>query len=374
MELGNLVNLRVGSSPGPCQARQIRETGLGHPVGFAMSDNNDLKRILPPDGNLDFELVGHSARAGRMPVHSFKIRTTLESGERRDITEHVATALDRKLNVNGALIEGGSSYYKPDAIAGSLAVELYEQDRYEHTFKVRTEDGVSDAEKQKHKHTINLREAVMRSETAIVQTLLAEGADPNAPHQYGETLLHLVGRRDYSVGHVDSGETARALLKSGANPNAARLEDDSTPLHKARSATVAYALLEAGADLTIKNSLGETPLHTMVASGFDESVVARAIQLGADINARNDAGCTPLFNVSTPEQAIALLNLGADPTISDKQGRTANQVQREKETIEVIESGIVRRNLEVAAMQSRPQSDLASPDEARARRSRGRSL
>ena len=44
-----------------------------------MSSNHELKNILPPTGNLDFELVGHSARAGRMPVHSFKIRTTLGS-------------------------------------------------------------------------------------------------------------------------------------------------------------------------------------------------------------------------------------------------------------------------------------------------------
>jgi hypothetical protein len=235
-----------------------------------MSDNNDLKRILPPNGNLDFELVGHSARAGRMPVHSFKIRTTLESGERVDITEHVAMELDRKLNSNGALNEGGMGYYKPDAIAGSLAESLYDQDRYKHSFRVRTEDAASEEEKRKHELLVGLRKAVEHNNTDQVEDFLAQGADPNGRDRYGRTALHTVSNEK-----------------------------------------VAQVLLSSGADVTLKDAWGKTPAEANLYSG--------------------------------PKKII--------------QSATNR---------EVLAS--------VAGASSSRYSDLASPDEAWARRSRGRSL
>ncbi|RYZ23850.1 MAG: hypothetical protein EOO16_03130 [Chitinophagaceae bacterium] len=161
------------------------------------------------------------------------------------------------------------------------------------------------------------------------------------------------------------------LFKGNSPFNLLPLKDTRSP---EESTATAHLLMDAGAPVNIKSSSGDTPLHAMVAAGVDESVLARAVLLGANLNARNDAGRTPLFNISTPEQAMALLNLGADPIITDNQGRTADQAQWERETIEVIETAIARRKLEVVATQSRPQSDLASPDECKARRSRGRAM
>ncbi|GAB3513223.1 hypothetical protein [Pseudoxanthomonas daejeonensis] len=236
-----------------------------------MSDNNDLKRILPPNGNLDFELVGHSARTGRMPVHSFKIRTTLESGERLDITQEVANALGRKTNQEGALNEGGMGYYKPDAIAGSLAETLHDQDRYKHTFKVRTSVAVSREEYDKHNEVVGLRQAVQDPHLyKQVEDFLRDGANANAQDRYGRAPLHLV-----------SNERA------------------------------AQALLAAGADVGMKDGWGQTP---------------------AEANPYSDA--KRVIQVAANREALA----------------------------------------SVAGASSSRYSDLASPDEARARRSRGRSL
>lgn len=231
-----------------------------------MSSNHELKNILPPTGNLDFELVGHSARAGRMPVHSFKIRTTLESGERLDITQEVANALDRKTNQAGALNEGGMGYYKPDAIAGSLAEALYDQDRYKHSFKVRTEEDVSDAETRKHEQVVGLRKAVQHSPLHDqVAGLLREGANPNAQNRFGQAPLHLVSNEK-----------------------------------------VAQQLLDAGADVGLKNGWGETPAES---NPFGE--VKRVIQ-----SATNRAALASLAEASqgsdlaSPDEALARRSRG----------------------------------------------------------------
>ena len=220
-----------------------------------MSSNHELKSILPPTGNLDFELVGHSARAGRMPVHSFKIRTTLESGERVDITQEVANALDRKTNQAGALNEGGMGYYKPDAIAGSLAEALYDQDRYKHTFKVRTEEGVSDAEKRKDELVVGLRKAVQEPHLHDqVAGLLREGADPNAQDRHGRAPLHLA-----SDGHV-----AQQLLDAGAD---VRLKD-------AWGETPADVNPFGGAKRVIKSATNREALETLAASTQDSDLAS----------------------------------------------------------------------------------------------------
>lgn len=138
--------------------------------------NDDIKSIIKPDSNLDFELVGHSSRAGRMPVHSFKIRTTLSSGERVDITEGVAKALGQKITQAGALNEGGMGYYKPSAIAGELASALYDQNRYDHTFNVREEIQVTQKEKNQSNQVIASRE-----QKKMIQDALNEAPPMRAP-------------------------------------------------------------------------------------------------------------------------------------------------------------------------------------------------
>lgn len=224
----------------------------------------ELQSLLPPTGNLDFELVGHSARAGRMPVHSFKIRTTLESGERVDITERVATELGRKLNSNGALNEGGMGYYKPDVIAGSLAEKLYDQDRYHHTFKVRTEDGVSEGEKRKHDLLVGLRSAVESSNATQVDNFLSKGADPNGRDQHGRTALHMVG--DEKITH---------------------------------------ALIEAGADPRVKDAWGKTPLDTNWFGG-----PKKIIQAALNREALASVASPRRADLASPEEALARRSRG----------------------------------------------------------------
>ena len=77
-------------------------------------------------------------------------------------------------------------------------------------------------------------------------------------------------------------------------------------------------------NLSQRNLLGDTPLHTVCTWGDVQSVVC-LVDAGADVNALGDRGCTPLFNAvmsSDPEVVRTLLNAGADSSILSIDGRS----------------------------------------------------
>ena len=101
-----------------------------------------------------------------------------------------------------------------------------------------------------------------------------------------------------------------SLLNEGANASA-RDKDDWTPLHYAKTASVAGKLLEAGADMWALDSGDNTPLHFALTEGVvDELIKAwRANSLSADPewdypNWQNAFGRTPLHTAKTAEVAM----------------------------------------------------------------------
>lgn len=131
--------------------------------------------------------------------------------------------------------------------------------------------------------------AAHNGNAAVIEALVAAGADPTAKEIYGATPLHEAAAENKNVSVVI------ALTAAGADPNAKENSGES-PLHKAarnNTPAVVNALLNAGAVLNERDLLGETPLHEAAAYTTTSTIITALLKAGADPSAKNKDGKTP---------------------------------------------------------------------------------
>lgn len=163
--------------------------------------------------------------------------------------------------------------------------------------------------------------ACQNGSTAMVELLLAQGADPNTTLRGGETVL-MTAARTGKAGPV------KALLSRGAIVDAKEKRGQTALMWAAADghAEVVELLLTAGADFrTALPDSGFTPLFFAARDGRAE-VVRALLKAGADVSEamqpRKPGGKTPSKGTSALilaienghyELALALLDAGADP-------------------------------------------------------------
>jgi hemoglobin len=143
-----------------------------------------------------------------------------------------------------------------------------------------------------------LHQASAQGNLTMVELFPRLGADPNAPDGGGHTPLYCLANEYRGSG---GGDVVRALVKSGANVNAADGVKHCTALHMAArrgSREIAEALLDCGADIEARDSLGDTPLRRAVNCG-QMPAAALLLARGADVNSRGSKGLTPLSAART---------------------------------------------------------------------------
>jgi ankyrin repeat protein len=171
--------------------------------------------------------------------------------------------------------------------------------------------------------------AALQGETAKVQALLGQGADPNYADKEGCTpLIVAAGGCSFAAdvdarGHVALTPTAsrgtvemvRALLGAGAKPDVGNPRGVTALMYAAqygRTESV-RALLDAHADLNLQDSSGFTALH--LAAKKQTEIVRLLVHAGAAPDARTQAQVTALglaADGGNLEAVRTLLGAGAD--------------------------------------------------------------
>ena len=141
---------------------------------------------------------------------------------------------------------------------------------------------------------------------------LDAGGNPNGRSKYNHSLLHTATWKE-NLPLIES------LIERGADINI-RDSDRETPLHKAKSRSTAQLLLTNGAEVNARNKNGNTPLHSMWRLNLE--VVEILLKYGADPNIQGFNKKTPLYYVRNYEQAKLLLENNANPNVQDKYGNT----------------------------------------------------
>lgn len=192
-----------------------------------------------------------------------------------------------------------------------------------------------------------LHAAVLRSDLALVNDLLAHGANPNAQVTKGTPLRR--NSQDFNLPATWIGATPywlaskfleagimRALLAAGANPKIT-IPDGTTPLMAAaglkepaakdtdrrglafidggkppeESAVVeAVSVALQSADINATNKGGDTALHAAASMGYDP-VIKLLAEHGAKLDIKNARGLTALKNTRNSSTIELLRKLGA---------------------------------------------------------------
>jgi ankyrin repeat protein len=121
---------------------------------------------------------------------------------------------------------------------------------------------------------------------SLTKILIEANSDINKQNTYGNTPLLAAAL----AGNVES---TKYLILAGANPNAQN-NKGSTALHficysESSDISVAQVLIEAHADVNIRDHKGMTPLLACVTTG-KQQLIDLLISKGADRTAINDAG------------------------------------------------------------------------------------
>ena len=164
----------------------------------------------------------------------------------------------------------------------------------------------------------------------LMKALLAKGADVNArttrtPPRYGFTLFGqqqatLVGVTPFFLAAIVADvEVMKFLVAAGADPTIADSDgttplmvaagrgrvDNETRVPEAAALEATRVALDLKNDVRATNTAGETALHAAALAGLD-SVVKLLVDRGAPVNAKTKAGKTPL---ATAEGTVVAMQL-----------------------------------------------------------------
>lgn len=138
-----------------------------------------------------------------------------------------------------------------------------------------------------------------------------------------EDLYEAVERNDIS--------TIERLVQQGCDINACSDNYMTTPIGQATSPEIIRRMVELGADVNRKTAPdGVSPLEYAIRFE-NEDAIHTLIEMGADLHQNDEAGGTLLHVAalhSTKAMVMLLIELGVDPQIPNRRGRTPLEAVR----------------------------------------------
>jgi len=159
------------------------------------------------------------------------------------------------------------------------------------------------------------------SNTELVRILLESGANVNDRDFYGNTPLH-----NAACNYNRDIEVIMMLLKAGADVNARNKEGETPLLSALLSDSFRETIFwEAENTENMHDNIREFPTPLISPSFFSfPKMISILLEAGADVNVKDESGRTLLHaaakETSCPEVVMILLKFGADATIRDKNG------------------------------------------------------
>lgn len=168
-----------------------------------------------------------------------------------------------------------------------------------------------------------LATAAYKGNIRAVKLLMQYGADPARTNsKTGRTIIHtLILGEQLNLELID-------ILCTKESINAKDAEG-RTPLFFAvqcHELKAAKKLLARGADASLADKAGKSPLHIAIEEKLDPEFIESLLQSGIGANVSDNSGQTPLhYAIKSNTDAVIrlLLKSGSNPGIADNQGRTA---------------------------------------------------
>ena len=183
-----------------------------------------------------------------------------------------------------------------------------------------------------------LMDAISSNHEEMVRLLLSYDADVKIQEMSGRNAYHEAALTG-NIGIINM------IRKAGGNPLSRDAAGD-TPFSLVLNSDIAVIQAVLGNNVAISDSDGNTPIHIAVRHHSSSKILKQLLNMGYPASQRNGKGLTALNEAVTNnemEQALALLEYGADPYIATTTGENAITSVFQTKNMELLDA-IVKYN------------------------------
>ena len=269
------------------------------------------------------DIPDYLAQGGDVNGKDKRGKTLLHYAVENNKLDLIKYLLDKGADINQVDLNGNTALYKAVDARHIQLISLLKNNNARLNNKDLERLGLS-----LHKNLCNLEK---------VSFLLSYGANPNTKDKSGLTPLLKVVSAKCEKNHWDESRiqksVAQQLIDAGGDVNIQNSQGQ-TPLHlidtssSQQNTALAQLLINTGAYTNIQDNNGQTPLHVYVGTekNFHYDLIKTIVKAGASVNARDNNGKTPLHIAGENSNSYSsyfesfLYKSGANLYIADRAG------------------------------------------------------